>query len=215
MTQDCLQRRLDDGDSLNLKRSQSFLGKSALQILRLVSTMYLCCANIILGDLDINLQGLTFETLDISKSVRGSAKNTDCDFYIRWYLQSNGIIAQVVLGDLDLQFQGQYFKRWYLGNGESKRTDTFYDLCRVSYSLLNRITTNVVLNTFNLHFQGQTFKTLDISETVRASAKIRPITVIEVIIRHRIVSLRMLFSLTSAYIFKVKLFCKHVGFGRL
>ena len=52
-------------------------------------------------------------------------KNTDFDFYRRWYLPSNGIIAQVVLRDLDLQCQGQYFKRWYLGNGESKRTNTF------------------------------------------------------------------------------------------
>ena len=80
----------------------------------------------------------------------------------------------------------------------------YIDFYRGWFSLPNGIA-NVVLGDLNLHFQGQTF---NISETVRASAKMQAVTFIDVDICNRMASLRMTF-VTLTEIMKDNIFKRY------
>ena len=65
--------------------------------------------NVILFDLDLPFQGQT-SNVNISKTVKASAKLQDVTIFRFQHLPLNDIIVSVILFDLDLPFQGRIFQ---------------------------------------------------------------------------------------------------------
>ena len=95
---------------------------------------------------------------------------------------------------LDLLFKIKYSKYQYLENGQIQRKRGRDDNCRVQYLLSNGIIANVIL-TVTYFFQGQP-SNVNISKTVKASAKLQSRTVVDFNICHRMAPWRISCSLT-------------------
>ena len=83
-----------------------------------------------------------------------------------------------------------------------------YYLYRGWYSPLNGTIEDVVCGDPDLHFQDEQFLIVNTSEIVQAGTKMRDTTLIEFDICDRMIPLRMLYSITLTWIFKVK-YLKH------
>ena len=57
-----------------------------------------------------DIEGEKIENVNISETMRTSAKMNWTDFYRFWYLPSNDNIARLIPNDLDLLFEGQQFE---------------------------------------------------------------------------------------------------------
>ena len=80
---------------------------------------------------------------------------------------------------------------------------TFVIRQEISYLLSNCTTAKVVRHDLDLHFQGHEFWKVNISKIVRANEKCSGTTFIEVDICNGMTPLRILYSVTLTYIFKV------------
>ena len=99
-------------------------------------------ANVVLCYLDLNFLYQTLETLKslISTAVRASAENVYHDFYIRWYLPSNGIIAHNV---------GAYSVTW-LSKSMTKICILNATICAYKNSENNKTILSIMLSSFLL-----------------------------------------------------------------
>ena len=79
----------------------------------------------------------------------------------------------------------------------------------------SRVFTNVVRHYyFDLDFHGHKFWNVNMAKMVRASEKCFSVTFIEINICHRMEPLRILYSMTLTFIFKVKHFLSCIGYKK-
>ena len=88
-------------------------------------------------------------------------------------------------------FEIKFFKCKYLENGESQRKNANRNICRFQYFPSNGIIVNVILSYLYLFSSRSNISNVNISITVRSSAKLQSVTFVDVNICHRMASLRI------------------------
>ena len=144
------------------------------------------------------LNVLTFLFANISQTVRDRAKINTVSTWDVEYMPSNGHIANVVLHDLEINFKVKVFK-WPFWQVKARKHKNYY--CHQIGSQIFIIKWRQyeccgLQHDVDLHLQDDTFVNVSISKTVRSTEKCSSMSFIEIDIRHRMGSLRLLYFVT-------------------